>query len=58
MLDFVNSIEGDLKKFEEIFSQEVKVKILEFKNQELFQRIENMIVSKDSEVLVRMDFVN
>lgn len=58
MLDFVNSIEGDLKKFEEIFSQEVKVKILEFKNQELFQRIENMIVSKDSEVSVRMDSVN
>lgn len=58
MLDFVNSIEGDLKKFEEIFSQEVKVKFLEFKNQELFQRIENMIVSKDSEVFVRMDFVN
>lgn len=58
MLDFVNSVEGDLKKFEEIFSQEVKVKILEFKNQELFQRIENMIVSKDSEVSVRMDSVN
>lgn len=58
MLDFVNSIEGDLKKFEEIFSQEVKVKFLEFKNQELFQRIENMIVSKDSEVSVRMDSVN
>lgn len=58
MLDFVNSIEGDLKKFEEIFSQEVKVKILEFKNQELFQRIENMIVSKDSEVSVRMVSVN
>lgn len=58
MLDFVNSIEGDLKKFEEIFSQEVKVKFLEFKNQELFQRIENMIVSKDSEVSVRMVSVN
>lgn len=58
MLDFVNSIEGDLKKFEEIFSQEVKVKFLEFKNQELFQRIENMIVSKDSEVFVRMDSVS
>lgn len=58
MSDLANSIEGDSKKSEEISSQEAKVKTLESKNQELLQRIENMIASKDSEASARMDSVN
>lgn len=58
MSDLANSIEGDSKKSEEISSQEAKVKSLESKNQELLQRIENMIASKDSEASARMDSVN
>lgn len=57
MSDLANSIEGDSKKSEEISSQEAKVKSLESKNQELLQRIENMIASKDSEASARMDSV-
>lgn len=58
MSDLANSIEGDTKKSEEIFNQEAKIKTLESKNQELLQRMENMIASKDSEASARMDSVN
>lgn len=58
MSDLANSIEGDTKKSEEISNQEAKIKTLESKNQELLQRMENMIASKDSEASARMDSVN
>lgn len=58
MSDLANSIEGDTKKSEEISNQEAKTKTLESKNQELLQRMENMIASKDSEASARMDSVN
>lgn len=58
MSDLANSIEGDTKKSEQISNQEAKIKTLESKNQELLQRMENMIASKDSEASARMDSVN